>query len=399
MIPVILIAAAAVFILSMIGTRVAITLSHRLRFMDKPGSEAHKQQKMAVPYGGGLAMAVALGLGIAGFNLYYATTSIDPAFATPPGEPLKHGSLLPIYLGALVLLIVGLIDDRKPLSAKMKLLAQLSVAAVVIPTAGLGINSLGHHPLLAMGLAWVWMVGVTNAFNLLDHADGLSGSVAVVSTAVLLSGTIMAGDVQLVALWSMLIATLLGFLVWNLPPAKVYMGDAGSMPLGFLVAAGTLSVTFWPSAQGGSHLAVLAPVLITAIPLFDTAVVMCKRWAAGKPLMVGDRNHISHRLERLGFSPAMRLAVVVSLQIALACGALLLRLSGDPLVAAVVVGQAAAILFAVVLLETMREKSRENSDKFVKNAPIAASAALDPTTPAAATPAPAAPADARGGHV
>jgi UDP-GlcNAc:undecaprenyl-phosphate GlcNAc-1-phosphate transferase len=392
MIPVILIAAAAVFILSMIGTRVAITLSHRLRFMDKPGSEAHKQQKMAVPYGGGLAMALALGAGMVFFDLVS-----DPTFPSATGETLKHGSLLPIYLGAAVLLVVGLIDDRKPLSAKMKLLAQLSVAAVVVPTAHLGINSLGHHPLLAMGLAWVWMVGVTNAFNLLDHADGLSASVAVVSTAVLLSGTIMAGDLQLSALWAMLIATLLGFLVWNLPPAKVYMGDAGSMPLGFLVAAGTLSVTFWPSAQGGSHLAVLAPVFITAIPLFDTAVVMCKRWAAGKPLMVGDRNHISHRLERLGFSPAMRLAVVVSLQIALACGALLLRLSGDPLVAAVVVGQAAAILFAVVMLETMREKNGQSSDKYVKSA--AASAALEPAAPAAATPAPAAPADARGGHV
>jgi UDP-GlcNAc:undecaprenyl-phosphate GlcNAc-1-phosphate transferase len=358
MIPVILIAAAAVFVLSAIGTRLAIMLSHRLRFLDRPGAEAHKQQKIAVPYGGGLAMAIALGAGMAFFDLVRDATFPSPV----AGPPLKHDSLIPIYLGATVLLGVGLIDDRWPLSAKVKLLAQMAVAAVVIPTAGLGISSLGHHPLLAMGLAWLWMVGVTNAFNLLDHADGLSASVAVVSTAVLLSGTLMAHDLQLSALWSMLIATLLGFLVWNLPPARVYMGDAGSMPLGFLVAAGTLSVTFWPSAQGGSHLAVLAPVFITAIPLFDTAVVMCKRWAAGKPLFKGDRNHISHRLERLGFSPVTRLAVVISLQVALACGALLLRLSGDPavttaVIAAVVVGQAAAILFAVVLLETLRDSN------------------------------------------
>lgn len=344
---VLLVTMASAFVLSLLGTRLAIALAPRLRFLDRPGSEAHKQQAEAVPYGGGVAMGVALAVALGASQVLSATV---------PGmeDTLAPGWLTPIFVGAGVLLLVGLIDDRRPLPAWFKLLAQGAVAAAVVPTAQLPIDSLAAWPVLAYGLAWLWMVMITNAFNLLDHADGLSASVATVSIAVLLGGSLLDGDLRLAALWLSLIAVLLGFLVWNLPPARVYMGDAGSMPLGFLVAAGTLSVTFWPSAAGGTPLAVLSPLIITAIPLFDAAAVVAKRIANRKPILVGDRNHISHRLTRLGHSPRSALAVVVLLQVALAASALVLRL-GDPLTAYVVLAQDAAILIAVVLLETVRD--------------------------------------------
>ncbi|MBA2479627.1 MAG: undecaprenyl/decaprenyl-phosphate alpha-N-acetylglucosaminyl 1-phosphate transferase [Planctomycetes bacterium] len=345
----ILLTAGAVFLLSMIATRAAIMLANRLRFVDRPGAEAHKQQARAVPYGGGAAMGIALAAGLLACHLLRSHIP-----GTDAGAPLDHGSLIPIYVGALVLLVLGLVDDRKPVPAGLKLAVQAIVAGGVVWTADLQVDSLQSQPWLAYGLAWVWMVLITNAFNLLDHADGLSASVAIVSIVVLLSGALMAGDLQLAALWILLIAVLLGFLVWNLPPARVYMGDAGSLPLGFLIGAGTLSVTFWPSAAGGSSLAVLSPFIITAIPLFDATVVVVKRALAGKPIMVGDRNHISHRLTRLGLGSRTSLAVVVALQIALAASALQLRF-GDAITGIVIIAQDCSILIAVILLETLRD--------------------------------------------
>jgi UDP-GlcNAc:undecaprenyl-phosphate GlcNAc-1-phosphate transferase len=342
-----LLVALTVFLVSTGGTRLAMWLSARLRFIDTPGSEAHKQHAAAVPYGGGLAMAAALAVGL---------VLLPHLEVQMQGESLDHSRLRPVLIGALALLLVGAVDDRRPLPAWLKLLAQGLVSAWVIPAADLAIDSLHHWPPLAFGITWLWVVMITNAFNLLDHADGLSGSVAVVSAAALLGGSLLDHDLVQALLWMVVIPVLLGFLVWNLPPARIYMGDAGSMPLGFLVACGTLAVTFWPSGTSGSSpLAVLSPLIITAIPLFDSAVVLSKRLLGGKPLFQGDRNHISHRLTRLGYSPRVSLAVVVALQIALAGSAFTLRL-GDQVSAVVVLAQDAAILLAVVLLETIRDR-------------------------------------------
>jgi len=334
------------FVIAAGGTRLAMMLAARLHFLDRPGAEAHKQHAAAVPYGGGLAMALAVAAGMVACRQFPSSLLGD--------LDLDHARLWPIYLGAAVLLVIGMIDDRRPLKAVHKLIAQAVIAAVVIPAADLPIDSLHQWPWLAFLVTWGWMVLVTNAFNLLDHADGLAASVAVVSIAVLLGGAVLDNDVRQASLYMVMIAALLGFLMWNLPPAQVYMGDAGSMPLGFLIAAGTLSVTFWPSGtSGASSLAVLTPLIITAIPLFDSTVVICKRLRNRKPLFTGDRNHISHRLNRLGYSPSVSLAIVVLLQVALAGSAFTLRL-GDQVAGIVALAQDAAILIAVVMLETIR---------------------------------------------
>ncbi len=337
---------------SLIATRVAMWLSRRWSFLDRPGGELHKQQAAAVPYGGGLAMAVAVALGLA------TTVSLWPSPAqrhrARSASAPKHGSLVPVYLGALALLAVGVYDDLRPLRPGVKLLCQAAIAAVVVPSAGLGIDSLRSWPPLYYGAAWAWLVLVSNAYNLLDHADGMCGSVATVSALVLFSGGIMSGDLDFARWCLMLAAACLGFLAWNLPPARIYMGDAGSLPLGFLIGAGTLSVTFWPSGVSGSPLAVLSPVLITALPLFDTATVVIKRLASRRPIMQGDRNHISHRLRRLGLTPRRSLLTAIVLQAALSAGAIQLR-TESLLTGAVVIAQSLAIFVVVVFLETARD--------------------------------------------
>ncbi len=335
---------------SLLLTRLALGWAARLRFLDRPGSEAHKLQAGAVPYGGGPAMAVALALAlVVGLAVFHARPDLLTNGAIP-----DHGPLWPVFIGAFVLLGLGAVDDRQALRARPKLLVQAMVCAATVWQGDLAIDSLRAWPVLAYGLAWGWLVVVSNAYNLLDHADGMAGSCAVVSVAVLLSGSLMGGDAELSLLWTALIGVLIGYLWWNRPPARIYMGDAGSLPLGFLIGVGTLSVTFWPQAQGGSPLALAVPFLITAIPLFDTTVVVVKRLRRGAPIMQGDRNHISHRLGRLGLSPRTTLVTVVALHTSLAVGALQLG-SGSILSGSLVLLQCAAVLLAVVLIETTRD--------------------------------------------
>ena len=343
------VAALLAGLLSFALTRGAMSLAPRLRFMDRPGAEAHKQQAHVVPYGGGPAMAVALVVAVAAGWLVFSARF--DAFSAGPGD----GPLWPVVAGAVVLLVLGAVDDHRALRARPKLLVQGLVCAMAVWFGDLAIDSLRHWPVLAYGVAWAWLVVVSNAYNLLDHADGMAAGCALVSLAVLLSGSLSSGDPRLSLLWVGMMGVLAGYLWWNRPPARIYMGDAGSLPLGFLIGVGTLSVTFWPQAEGGSPLALATPFLITAIPLFDTTAVVVKRLRRGRPIMQGDRNHISHRLGRLGLSPLATLVAVVALHTSLAVGALQLR-TGSVLSASLVLLQCAAVLLAVVMIETSRDQ-------------------------------------------
>lgn len=332
------------FAVSAVGSKIVMILSRRTAFVDRPGLEPHKQHARAVPYGGGVAMFAAMAI---------ATLSCEWLLGRSGGI-FEHRVLGVMGCGAAAMFLLGLRDDLRPMRASVKLLLQALICAIVVHQADLGIDSLKQWPWLANVVAFLWLILVSNAFNLLDHADGLSGSVAAISAVALLSGSALSDQVEFSLLWLSLIASLGGFLIWNFPPAAIYMGDAGSLPLGFLIGAGTLSVTFWPSSESGSQLAVLAPLLITAIPIFDTAVVVIKRIRRRVPIMRGDRQHISHRLTRLGMGPRASLGTVVALQIALAAGALQLR-GQDMISAIVVLAQSAGILLAVVLMETNRD--------------------------------------------
>ncbi|MEK7414535.1 MAG: MraY family glycosyltransferase [Planctomycetota bacterium] len=332
-------------VVSVVCCMVAIRLAARLRFTDRPGAEPHKQQGQVVPYGGGIAMAIAVVLALVAAHYM----SVTPMSATDAPK------LLPIVFGALAMVIMGAWDDARPLRPWLKLAVQAIICSAVISPADLAVDCLrGWSPALAWTMAFGWLIVVSNAYNLLDHADGLAGAVAAVSCAALAGGAIMSGDVESARLWLTLAAALAGFLVWNRPPARLYMGDSGSLAIGFLIGCGTLQTTFWPSGEGGSSLGLISPLLICFIPLFDTAAVVVKRVRRGHPIMRGDRHHISHRLARLGLSPSAVLAAVVALQIALAAASFQLR-NTDWISGSVVLAQAAAIAIALVLLETARD--------------------------------------------
>jgi UDP-GlcNAc:undecaprenyl-phosphate GlcNAc-1-phosphate transferase len=144
-------------------------------------------------------------------------------------------------------------------------------------------------------------VGITNAFNLLDNMDGLSAGVAAVATGVLLLNALSLGEMLISLILAAFLGSLLGFLFFNFHPATVFLGDCGSLFIGFVMASLTL-LERYVSHASGSLFPVLMPVVVLAVPIVDTATVVVIRLREGRPIYVGDTRHLSHRLAALGFS-------------------------------------------------------------------------------------------------
>src|SRR5439155_4007557 len=149
-----------------------------------------------------------------------------------------------------------------------------------------------------------WIVAITNAFNFLDNMDGLSAGVAAVATTAFLITALSIGQWFVAASLALLLGALLGFLCFNFPPARIFMGDSGSLVIGFLLGVLTVRTTFLPPEKqwAAGWYAVFAPVIVLAVPLYDLAVVSLIRLMRGKSPFVGDTNHFSHRLVARGMS-------------------------------------------------------------------------------------------------
>lgn len=210
-----------------------------------------------------------------------------------------NSQLLVLLLASLAIGAVGLIDDLRPLSPQVKLLAQILLAAVLLQF-GLMLRLTGW-PLLDVLVTLVWMIGITNAFNLLDNMDGLSATIAAVVAAFRLLFFQWEGDGDGVRTAAVLLGAVGGFLARNFAPAKIFMGDAGSLFLGFLLAG--LSIIGPDRAYSRGVAAVLViPVMLLLIPIFDTAFVTATRLLSGRNIAAGGRDHTSHRLVAVGLT-------------------------------------------------------------------------------------------------
>jgi UDP-GlcNAc:undecaprenyl-phosphate GlcNAc-1-phosphate transferase len=209
--------------------------------------------------------------------------------------------VLGIVAGALILHVVGLIDDRKSLGPGIKLFAQLIVALFV--TVVLKIRLLEALPVvLSVGLSVVWIVLITNAFNFLDNMDGLSAGVTAVAAAVFAIAAMRAGQMFVPVMAWVVVGASLGFLVFNFSPASIFMGDAGSLVLGYMMAVLTILTTFYDPDQNARPFGVLVPVVVLSVPLYDVISVVVHRLRRGDSPFRGDRRHFSHRLVRRGMS-------------------------------------------------------------------------------------------------
>lgn len=199
-----------------------------------------------------------------------------------------------IFIGATLMSFMGLVDDRWGLSSYVKLFGQL-VAAGILIYSGVRVQIFGNW--LDPALTLVWVVGITNALNLLDNMDGLSGGVAMIAAIFFTLLAAMSGQYLVGALAAALVGACAGFLIYNWNPAHIFMGDAGSLFLGFMLAAVAIKLRF-PS--NSITVTWMIPVLVLGLPIFDTTLVFISRLRRGKnPLTTPGKDHISHRLAYL----------------------------------------------------------------------------------------------------
>jgi UDP-GlcNAc:undecaprenyl-phosphate GlcNAc-1-phosphate transferase len=251
-----------------------------------------------------------------------------PGFADPVLRFFRtadriSGRLAGILLGGSLVFVAGILDDF--LSARfhwvLKLCGQV-LGAIIVVASGV------HTTFLPWSwLNWlvtvVWIVGITNAFNLLDNMDGLSAGVAFVASSVLLVNAWWRGEVFVSLILVAFIGTLFGFLLFNFEPASVFLGDCGSLFIGFMMATLTLLERYVTTASS-SYFPVVMPVVLLAVPLTDTLTVIAIRVRDGRPVYVGDSSHLSHRLVALGFTKREAVLFIYLATFCLGAGAALL---------------------------------------------------------------------------
>ncbi len=267
-------------------------------------------------------------------------------------------------------MLLGLADDRWKLDWRPRLLVQTAVAAAVIWGRGWTLALLADWPWLAGGLSLLWVVGLINSFNMLDNMDGLSAGVGTIAAAMLAAVMLLVPDPQthqphlfVAGFLLVLVGSLLGFLWYNRPPARIFMGDAGSYFLGFSLA----TISMIASYAGGDlpRHAILAPVCVLAVPLYDLITVVCIRLRRGQSPFEADKNHFSHRLVELGLSKTQAVLTIYLLTATCGLGHMLLH-EVDTIGAVLIMLLIACILALIGILETAgrRGKHRRSRREF-----------------------------------
>ena len=260
-------------------TPVAMAVATRVGFFDNPGG--HKSHESPVPYLGGVAIVMA-----------FAASVIGAAILKPPVS--GRDELVVVLLLAVGLALIGLLDDLRNLPPIVRLTVEV-LFALQLWRMGTGVQVTGES-VLDILLTVVWVVGITNAFNLLDNMDGLAAGQAAICAMVIFAVAVANGQVLVAALAVALVGCAVGFLRHNFHPARVYMGDGGALFLGFLIAYLGMKLRFESSVSESF----LVPVLICSIPVLDTSLVTFSRLSTGRSPFNGGRDHISHRLVHSG---------------------------------------------------------------------------------------------------
>ncbi len=342
---------------------IALRLGSRVGALDTaPMAGQVKMESRPVPNTGGVGIYLGVALPML-VGLVAAWALGEGEGLGPVGEHLpgvrEMTPLALAFLAALTLLhVVGLVDDRRPLGPWVKMAAMaLAALAVAWPHEALDTRLLTLLDARAGG-AWlsvlvtiVWFVAVTNAFNFIDNMDGLSAGVAAVAGGCFLAAALIGGQWFVAGMLALLVGSCLGFLVFNFPPARVFMGDGGSLVVGFTMAFLTTRTTYLPEGEASWRwYGVLMPLVVLAIPLYDLVSVTLVRLSQGKSPFVGDLQHFSHRLVRRGLSKRAAVLVIYGFTLVTGLAGILLA-SVEAWQAAVLGGQVAALLGVLAVLE------------------------------------------------
>lgn len=364
---------SAVLLLPLVGFLIAAPLTAwlvrvgaRAGALDSAGAAGHAKTLRPIPNIGGIAIVAAVALPTLGGLLLLgggAPLLVDriPALAAHLDRLHESAGIAwGLLLTLLAIHALGLWDDRRALGAGVKLLVQIALAAFVAIALDtrllVMLDAWGLFGVaLSVLLTVLWIVAVANAINFLDNMDGLAGGVAAIAAAILLAATLLNAQWFVAAMLACLLGGLLGFLLFNYPPARIFMGDGGSLPVGFLLGVLSIRTTYIDVADpafalGSAWYGVFMPLLVLAIPLYDLVAVSWIRIRAGERPWVGDQRHLSHRLLLRGMSPRRAVLSIWALAAIVGVSGIVLG-SLRPWQAVLVGAQAIAALGVLAMLE------------------------------------------------
>ncbi|RBW67596.1 glycosyltransferase family 4 protein [Bacillus taeanensis] len=295
------------FISAVLLTPIVKKLAFKIGATDKP--DPRKVHQKIMPRLGGLAI--------------YISTLIGFAVLQP-----ESPYLIPILIGSFIIIVTGVADDILQLSPKVKLFGQVLAAAVVIyggvevQFINLPFNTQLNLGIFGIPLTMLWIIGITNAINLIDGLDGLAAGV---SSIVLMTVSVMAiinGNEFVFAMGCILLGSTLGFLIFNFHPAKIFMGDTGALFLGFMI-----SVTSLLGFKNITLFSLVVPVIMLGVPISDTFFAIIRRFVNKKPLSAPDKSHLHHCLLRLGFSHQKTVLIIYAMSAIFGAAAMLFSMT------------------------------------------------------------------------
>jgi len=333
------------------ATPLTVRLAHRIGAVDQPNRDRPRIHQQPIPRIGGVAIAIGI--------LVPYLAIVQP-----------HGKLLGIAIGAVLICLVGLIDDLKGLKPSAKMLATVAIACIPVIGYGVRFEHIGLPFFGTLDFGWaayplaiLWIALVTNLVNLIDGMDALAAGLVAISCLTFAILAASFGRMQVAALSLIVFGACVGFLRHNYHPAKVFMGDCGALLLGFVL--GSLAIE--GVLKSAATIALAAPLLIMAVPILDTSFVVAKRLKYRRPPWGADHNHFYHRFLRIGFSQRRTAAYLHMWAALLSAYALLLRFvpprpygnwdMSHSIVAAVAgIGVIAASVWMVYVLEILKER-------------------------------------------
>lgn len=344
------------FAVALVMTPVAIRLAPRIGAMDIPKDKRRMHSK-PMPRFGGMAIFIACETGIAIFM---------------HSEP----KALVILAGGALMYAVGVADDLKGMPAKLKFLLQIACAAFIY-AGGIKIDFIKNPANYFSGIEeyiWfpgpvsfiitvIWIAGLTNTVNLIDGLDGLAAGVSCIASACIAYSAILSGQYSVGLAMLAVTGSALGFLPFNFHPAKIFMGDSGSLYLGFMIAV----ISIFGSTKGATLIATIVPFLVLGLPIFDTAFAIIRRWVNGCPIMTADKGHLHHRIMNTGIG--QRRTVLIMYCISAIMGMVAVLVVQRVWIEAAVLSIVAAVLVCVFVADhtSMKEIMREGLPENILN--------------------------------
>lgn len=322
---------AVAAVLSYFFTPPVKNFAHKVGAIDVP-KDARRMHKKPIPRLGGLAIYGGFLCSILIFGQLDET-------------------MLCVLLGAAIIVALGIFDDVLALGAKLKFVVQIVAAAIPVCIGNLQIglftnlNPLSDTPfvhlgILAVPVTIIWIVGITNAVNLIDGLDGLAVGVSSIAAITMLAVALLTGNMPIAITMAALAGACIGFMPYNLNPAKIFMGDTGSTFLGYMLATVSIMGLF----KFYAVISFAVPFLILGLPIFDTANAIIRRVAAGRSPMSPDRGHVHHKLIDMGFNQKQAVAILYAISVTLGLTAVVLTSSGEVKAIVLLLAVLAAIL-------------------------------------------------------